>query len=53
MRYLAAGLDTGVNRPGKPVQRANVPLAHFLFPLHPDEFVNLRPLPPEGSALSG
>ena len=34
--------NPGICRPGKSVQRVNVPLAHFLFPLHPDDFVNLH-----------
>ncbi len=43
--------NSGVCHPGKPVQRVNVPLAHFLFPLHPDEFVELG-TPTQGAALT-
>ncbi len=33
--------NPGICRPGKSVRWVNVPLAHFLFPPHPGNFVNL------------
>ena len=35
--------NPGVCHPGKPVQRENVPLTHYLFPLHPDIFIEQVP----------
>jgi hypothetical protein len=38
---MAALRTPGYAIHGKPVQRVNVPLAHFLFPPHPGDFVEL------------